>query len=82
MAIDQHKKEGDVNNNTKLDKEKKDLETESPISERDEVKKAEKRTQDLQKNISNSDSKKSNWCWTKKPREEIVMKMFSLAGIC
>jgi len=60
MAIDQHKKEGDVNNNTKLDKEKKDLETESPISERDEVKKAEKRTQDLQKNISNSDSKKSN----------------------
>jgi len=60
MAIDQHKKEGDVNNKTKLDKEKKDLETESPISERDEVKKAEKRTQDLQKNISNSDSKKSN----------------------
>jgi len=60
MAIDQHKKEGDVNNNTKLDKEKKDLETESPISERDEVKKAEKRTRDLQKNISNSDSKKSN----------------------
>lgn len=57
MATDHHKKEGDINNDAKGSEQKKDLETEHPISERDEVKKAENRTQDLQKETSKADKK-------------------------
>jgi hypothetical protein len=40
----------DTKNNAKRpEKEENDLQTEAPIGERDEVKKAEQRTQDLQK---------------------------------
>jgi hypothetical protein len=60
MATDQHKIEGDVNNEAKMNKEKNTLETERPISERDEVKKAENRTQDLQKKASKPGDKKGD----------------------
>ncbi len=58
MAIDQNKKEGDINDDVKNNDQKKSLETERPIGERDEVKKAENRTQDLQKKVSKPDDKK------------------------
>ncbi len=60
MAIDQDKKEGDINKEIKSDEQKKALETEHPIGERDEVKKAESRTQDLQNNASKPDSEKND----------------------
>ncbi len=57
MTTEQNKKEGELNTDAKVEQDKKDLKTEHPISERDEVKKAEYRTQDLQNGTSKPDDK-------------------------
>lgn len=60
MTNENHKKEGDSNEDIKPGNQEKALQTEHPISERDEVKKAESRTQDLQRNATKADDKKED----------------------